>query len=99
MASGQGSNWLIESPATFQLCVTQIPEICYMSTLFVNIFALLAVTQFVDNLFHSCDSFCENEYLFPMNTDPILMLVHVLYVSYFSCVKKISINVHTHSIS
>ena len=63
-----------------------------MSTLFVNIFTLLAVTQLVDNLFHSCDSFCENEYLFPMNSDPLLLLLHVLYVSYLSGVKKISIN-------
>ena len=28
MASGQGSHWLIKSPAIFHLCVTCPPEIC-----------------------------------------------------------------------
>ena len=33
----------------------------YVSTLFLNIFTLLAVTQSVDNLFHSFIVLCENE--------------------------------------
>ena len=28
MTSGQGSHWLIESPAMYHLCVTRPPEIC-----------------------------------------------------------------------
>ena len=49
MASGQGSNWLIESPTIFH-------------QMFLNIFTPLAVTQSVDNLFNSFTVLCENEY-------------------------------------
>ena len=39
----------------------------YVSTLFLNIFTLLAVTQAVDNLFHSFIVLCENEYFLISN--------------------------------
>ena len=62
MASGQGIHWLIESP-TF--CVIHPPEICV--NLVFNIFMLLAITQSVDNLFHSLMVLCENEYFLISN--------------------------------
>ena len=41
-----------------------------MSTLFLNIFTLLAVTQSVDNLFHSFINLCENEcFQYPIYID------------------------------
>ena len=39
----------------------------YMSTLFLNMFTLLAVTHSVDNLFHSLIVLCENEYFLISN--------------------------------
>ena len=56
MTSGQGRHWLIESP-TF---------LTYVSTLFLNIFKLLAVRQSVDNLFHSLILY-EKEYFLISN--------------------------------
>ena len=56
MASGQGSHWLIESPTIIHISVTFLR--C-LSTLFFNIFMLLAVTQSVDQLFHSFIVLCE----------------------------------------
>ena len=45
---------------TVHLLITRPPDMC-QSTLFLNIFTLLAVTQSVDNLFHSFIVLCENE--------------------------------------
>ena len=47
----------------FNLCVIRLPEIC------VNLVLehMLAVTQSVDNLFHSLIVLCENEYFLISN--------------------------------
>ena len=39
----------------------------YVSTVFLNLFTLLAVTQSVDNLFHSFIVLCENEFFLISN--------------------------------
>ena len=49
----------------FHLFVTNSPEICV--NLVLNIFMLLAVTQSVDNVFHSFMVLCENEYFLISN--------------------------------
>ena len=59
----------------FNLCIICPPEI-YLSTLFLNVFMLLAVTQPVDKLFHSLIVLCEIYY--PIYTDSLLMLPHEL---------------------
>ena len=65
MASGQGSNWLIEIPAFLIYVYSAL--LGYVSTLFLNMFTLLPVTQSVDNLFHSLIIICENEYFLISN--------------------------------
>ena len=65
MASGQESYWLIEISIFFHLRVTWSPEICV--NLVLSIVTLLAVTQSVDNLFHSFIVLCENEYFMISN--------------------------------
>ena len=64
MASGQGSHWLIESPTIFNLFVTDPPEIC-VNLVFKH--TLLAVTQSVDNVFHSMIVLSEKDYLLISN--------------------------------
>ena len=76
MASGQGSHWHIESPFFSHLFVTRPPEICV--NLVLNIFMLLAVTQSVDNVFHSFMVLCENEYFLISN-------LHRLVTNVTSC--------------
>ena len=39
----------------------------YVSTLFLDIFALLAVTQYFNNMFHSFIVLCENDYFLISN--------------------------------
>ena len=45
---------------SFYLCVTALLR--YVSTLFLNVFTVLAITRYVDNFFHSFILLCENEY-------------------------------------
>ena len=57
MASEQGSRCHIESPTVFICVYTALLR--NVSTLFLNIFSLLAVTQSVDNLFYSFIVLCK----------------------------------------
>ena len=50
----------------------------YVSILFLSIFMLLAVTQSVDNLFHSFIVLCENEYFLIPN-------LHGSFINVTSC--------------
>ena len=51
MASGQGSQWLIESATIFS-SMRSPPFIKYLSILCLNIFTLLALTQLIGSLFN-----------------------------------------------
>ena len=73
MASGQGSHWLIKSPTKFIIYVS--PALLrYMSTLFLNIFMLLAV---IKNFIFFGDLACDRR-----NTKHFEVLN---LICYFSC--------------
>ena len=68
---GPDGNWTRKPLAyresnIFNLCVIRPPEIC-VKTLHINIFTQLAVTQSMDNLLHSLNVLCENEYFLISN--------------------------------
>ena len=65
VASEQGTHWLIQSPTLFSMCDPP-PAIC-VNLVFNHIRAARAVTQYVDNLFHSFIDLCENEYFVKSN--------------------------------
>ena len=50
MTSGQGSHWLIESPAIVALCVARLSEM-FVSFVFIHFAAFI---QSVDFMFYSC---------------------------------------------
>ena len=57
----QRPRWQVDKEAIGLSRVQQCSSTYNPSTLFLNIFTLLAVTQSVDNLFHSFIVLCENE--------------------------------------
>ena len=66
MASGQGE--VIGLSRAQQLFIYALPALLgYLANLFLNIFTLLAFTQFADNVLHSFIVLCENEYLLTSN--------------------------------